>query len=147
MTSTPRFNSACACALTLTVTACGATYDQHGYAPPDPQLHQVRVGVDRRVDVERKIGSPIDAGLSGEDNWYYLATTVERFAYREPKVVERRLITVAFNAGGIVEEVTVEGIEASKDVPLALQTTETYGQRIGFFQQLFGNLLNIQVSE
>lgn len=124
------------------LAGCSATYVNHGYAPADALLNNIRLGVDRKVDVQRKIGSPLDDGFGSDEAWYYLSSRVERFAYRAPQVVDRRLVAVRFNTAGIAQSIGVTGYADGREIPLTIRTTETFGQEVGFFEQLFGNILN-----
>jgi outer membrane protein assembly factor BamE (lipoprotein component of BamABCDE complex) len=133
--------------LLLAVSACTATYDQHGYAPAPALLDSVRLGVDRAQDVERKLGTPSDLGVESDTVWFYLSSEVENFAYRAPVVVERRLVAVRFNEAGIVQSIGVTGYQDGREVPLVIRTTRTFGDEIGFFEQLLGNLFNFGLAE
>ncbi|MEL6584872.1 MAG: outer membrane protein assembly factor BamE [Pseudomonadota bacterium] len=126
----------------IVLSGCAPTYVNHGYAPADALLESIRLGVDRKVDVERKIGSPLDDGFGSGEVWYYLSSRVENFAYRAPEVVDRRLVAVRFNTAGIAQSIGITGSADGRDIPLTIRTTETFGQEVGFFEQLFGNILN-----
>jgi hypothetical protein len=40
------------------LSACAATFTNHGFVPPDAELEQILVGVDTRGTVEETIGPP-----------------------------------------------------------------------------------------
>lgn len=132
----------------IMLSACTPTYVQHGYAPAAAVVDTVRLGVDRPQDVERKLGSPAHRGFEPETNvWYYMSSEVENFAYRAPKVVNRRLVAIRFNEADIAQSIAVTGYEDGREILLVIRTTRTFGDEIGFFEQLFGNLLNFSVAE
>lgn len=126
----------------LLLSACSATYRGHGYAPTPEELGNILPGQDTKGSVQAKIGRPGGTGLIGEDAWYYVASTVESFAYREPVVVDRRVVAVQFDETGIVSDVSQFGIEEGRVVDLVSRTTPTYGRELTVVQQLMGNLLN-----
>ena len=46
------------------VAACSATYQNHGYVPPENDLENLIVGVDTRATVDDLIGPPSVSGMS-----------------------------------------------------------------------------------
>ena len=45
------------------LTACSATYRNHGYVPPEEDLQQLVVGVDTRATVDDVVGPPSVGGV------------------------------------------------------------------------------------
>lgn len=127
-------------AATLAVGACAPVMRTHGYAPPEAELAQIAVGQDTRGSVRRKVGRPGVNGLFTNDGWYYVASTVEHRTYNEPRVVDRRVVAIKFDAADVVSDVRVFGIEAGKVIDLETRTTPTFGRELTILQQLFGNL-------
>ena len=87
------------------VSACSPVIRNHGYAPPDEELAQIRVGQDTRGSVRRKIGRPGGTGIFTDDGWYYVASKVEHLGYYEPEVIERRVIAIIFDPQDVVASV------------------------------------------
>lgn len=128
--------------LSVGVAACSATYRGHGYAPNLEELENVQPGQDTKGSVRAKIGRPGGTGIISDDAWYYVASTVEHYAYRAPLVVERRVVAIRFDTDGIVSDVNQFGIEDGQVIDLVTRTTPTYGRELTVVQQLMGNLLN-----
>lgn len=124
----------------LASAACAPVMSQHGYAPPDAELAGIAVGEDTRGSVRRKIGRPSVTGLFTNDGWYYVSTEIERMAYNEPRVTDRRVVAIKFDARDVVASLNVYGLEDGKVVDLQTRTTPTYGRELTILQQLFGNL-------
>ena len=81
------------------------------------------------------------------DGWYYTRSTIQRYTYNEPELVDREVVAIRYDASGTVAAVDRFGIEDGRIVPLAVRTTETFGNEQSAFRQLIGNLFNIQVDE
>ncbi|MEM9048617.1 MAG: outer membrane protein assembly factor BamE [Pseudomonadota bacterium] len=131
-----------AAVLGVGLAACSATYRGHGYAPNFEELENVQPGQDTKGSVRAKIGRPGGTGIVSDDAWYYVASTVEHYAYRAPAVVDRRVVAIRFDAEGIVADVALFGIEEGQVIDLVTRTTPTYGRELTVVQQLMGNLLN-----
>ena len=122
------------------LSGCAAEVKNHGYAPDDALLAEITAGTDTRGSVRRKIGRPSTTGVFTESGWYYVATTVEHYMYYQPKVTDRRVVAVQFDADDVVAAVNVYGIEDGRIIDLQTRTTPTYGRELTILQQLLGNL-------
>jgi outer membrane protein assembly factor BamE (lipoprotein component of BamABCDE complex) len=121
------------------LSGCAAEIANHGYAPDDELLAGVTAGQDTRGSVRRKIGRPSTSGIFTDTGWYYIATTVENYLYNAPKVVDRRVVAVEFDANDVVAAVNVYGIEDGRIIDLQTRTTPTYGRQLTILQQVLGN--------
>jgi len=122
------------------LSGCAPVVKNHGYAPDDELLAGITAGTDTRGSVRRKIGRPSTTGVFTETGWYYVATTVEQYMYYEPKVSDRRVVAVQFDADDVVAAVNVYGLEDGRIIDLQTRTTPTHGRELTILQQLFGNL-------
>ncbi len=122
------------------LSGCAAEVKNHGYAPDDALLAEITAGTDTRGSVRRKIGRPSTTGVFTESGWYYVATTVEHYLYYQPKVTDRRVVAVQFDADDVVAAVNVYGLEDGRIVDLQTRTTPTHGRQLTILQQLLGNL-------
>ncbi len=122
------------------LSGCAAEVKNHGYAPDDALLAEITAGTDTRGSVRRKIGRPSTTGVFTESGWYYVATTVEHYMYYQPKVTDRRVVAVQFDADDVVAAVNVYGLEDGRIIDLQTRTTPTYGRELTIVQQLLGNL-------
>ena len=122
------------------LSGCAAEVKNHGYAPDDALLAEITAGTDTRGSVRRKIGRPSTTGVFTESGWYYVATTVEHYLYYQPKVTDRRVVAVQFDADDVVAAVNVYGLEDGRIIDLQTRTTPTHGRELTILQQLLGNL-------
>ncbi|MCB1404175.1 MAG: outer membrane protein assembly factor BamE, partial [Rhodobacteraceae bacterium] len=97
--------------------------------------------------VEAALGRPSSSGLLRDSSWYYVQSTVESYTYNKPRVIDRVVLAVDFNANGVVEGMTRYGLEDGRIVNLTTRTTETGGRRMGVLEQLFGNLLTLDAEQ
>jgi len=122
------------------LSGCAAEVKNHGYAPDDALLAEITAGTDTRGSVRRKIGRPSTTGVFTDAGWYYVATTVEHYLYYQPKVTDRRVVAVQFDADDVVAAVNVYGLGDGRIIDLQTRTTPTHGRELTILQQILGNI-------
>lgn len=128
------------CGLGVAVSACSPVIRNHGYAPVQEELDQIRVGLDTRGSVRRKVGRPGSAGIFTDEGWYYVSTQIEHYTYNEPKVIDRRVVAITFDQQDTVAAISEYGLEDGKIIDLETETTPTYGRQLTILEQAFGNI-------
>ncbi|MEM7523788.1 MAG: outer membrane protein assembly factor BamE [Pseudomonadota bacterium] len=124
----------------LALAGCEATYTNHGFAPQVADLEDIQAGDDTRGSVLRKLGRPSSFSSFDSNSWFYEASKVETYAFYEPVVVERTVVSVLFDDQGLVTDVGRYGLEDGEIVNLVTRKTPTYGRELTVLQQIFGNL-------
>lgn len=132
--------AAVAVLLAAVLASCAPVVRNHGYTPSPEALAQIEAGVDTRGSVRRKIGRPGSTGAFDEQGWYYVSTIVEHETYKDPKVVERKVVAVTFDGSDVVTGVNTYGLEDGRVIDLRTRTTPTYGRQLTFLEQLIGNI-------
>ena len=133
--------------LALAVSACSATYTNHGYTPPAEDLEMILPGVDTRASVEETVGQPATAGVMSEDTWFYVASRQRHFAYRAPEVIERDIVAISFDDSGTVQNIRELGLEDGEVVRFSRRVTESNIQEVTFLRQLMGNIGRVNIAE
>ena len=128
-------------ALVGALSACAATFTNHGFVPPEAELDQILVGVDTRGTIEETVGRPsAAAGVLRDEAWIYSAYRVRNYTYQAPEVIERDVVAISFDADGVVSNVERFGLEDGQLVQLSRRVTEGSVRDLGFFRQLMRNL-------
>lgn len=135
------------CVLVVGLTACAATFRNHGYVPDDTDLQSLIVGVDTRDTVEASVGRPSASGVLQGNAWYYVQSRVRNFAYRAPETVERQVVAISFAADGTIANIERFGLEDGRVVSLSRRVTETSVREFGLIQQLLRNFGNISIGD
>lgn len=133
-------------ALGLGVTACAATFQNHGYVPPADDLAEIQIGTTRDA-VAEAVGRPAAGGVIRDEAWFYTAYRVRNFAYRAPEVIEREIVAISFDANGRVSDIETFGLEDGNIVPLSRRVTDTTVARPGFFRQILSNFGRINLED
>lgn len=133
--------SAVVIALTAALLAgCAPVVRTHGYVPLEEDLTQIRTGQDTRGSVRRKIGRPGGSGIFTDQGWYYVSSEIEHFMYREPRIIDRKVVEVLFDRSDRVIAINKYGLDDGQIVALETDTTPTYGRELTVIEQAFGNI-------
>lgn len=131
---------ASAAALCLLLVACAPITSSHGVPMARIEMAAIDPGLDTRGTVRRALGRPSHAiDLDGE-TWIYVYSIMEREMFFAPRVVERQVLTVRFDADGFVDRVERFGLEDGQVVALRPEVTPTFGRELTVLQQLLGNI-------
>ncbi len=123
----------------LGVNACAPMRDTHGNFLKTHDIQSVKIGVDTRVEIVQKLGSPTTIAPFDDKKWYYLGQKTLKKGIFDAKVEQERIVLVQFDEDGVassIREIDQERI----DIPLNEDKTHTGGNEIGAIQQLLGNL-------
>jgi len=133
--------------LVLGVSACAATYTNHGYIPPAGDLEMILPGVDTRDSVEESIGRPSASGVVSENTWFYVASRQRHYTYHAAEVVERDIVAISFDSRGTVENIRELGLQDGQVLRFSRRVTETNIQEVTFLRQLVGNVGRVNIAE
>ena len=131
---------ACAGVVSLTLSACVPTFQNHGYIPPQEDLDALTVGIDTRASVEETVGPPSSGGVLSDGGYYYVRSRVRTFGPSAPKEIERQVLAISFDDVGVVTNIERFGLEDGQIVPLARRVTSTAVSNKSFLRQLIGNI-------
>ena len=124
----------------LALSACTATIDSRGYIPDESLVSQVLPGVDNRESVQRTLGFPTSTASFDGYTWYYISRRTENFLFFDESLIDQTVVEIQFDADGNVVEVSRHSVEDARELTTVARETETGGRKLGFFEQLFGNL-------
>jgi outer membrane protein assembly factor BamE (lipoprotein component of BamABCDE complex) len=132
--------------LALSLVACAATFDNHGYVPPREDIAAVDIG-DSREAVAEVLGPPGAGGVMRDEAWFYTAYRMRNYAYRAPEIVERQIIAISFDGRGRVSNIEEFGLEDGNIVQLSRRVTTSSVREVSFLSQILSNFGRISVAD
>jgi outer membrane protein assembly factor BamE (lipoprotein component of BamABCDE complex) len=126
--------------IAIFLAGCTATYRNHGYLPPEEDLQQLVVGIDTRSTVEDVAGPPTAGGVLEGGDYYYVRSRVKTFGARRPQVIERQVLAISFDSGGVMSNIERFGLEDGRVVTLSRRVTDSNVADTSFIRQLLGNI-------
>ncbi|SFD98155.1 Outer membrane protein assembly factor BamE, lipoprotein component of the BamABCDE complex [Roseivivax sediminis] len=128
-------------------SGCTAQYRNHGYIPPEEELARIVPGIDTRATVEDVVGVPTSESMLADRGYYWVSSRMRSFAWQRPEVVQRQVVAISFDPGGVVQGVERYGLEDGRVVPITRRVTDNADSDIGFIRRLFGNIGGLQLSD
>jgi outer membrane protein assembly factor BamE (lipoprotein component of BamABCDE complex) len=125
------------------LSACSATYQNHGYLPPEEDLQQLVVGVDTRATVDDLIGPPSTSGVLEQGDYYYVRSRIREYGMYRPEVVERQVLAISFTDTDTIANIERFGLEDGVVVPLSRRVTDSSVVDNNFIRQMLSNIGNI----
>jgi len=122
------------------LAGCGATYQNHGYVPPESDLENLVVGVDNRATVDDLIGPPSVSGMVGDGDYYYVRSRKRTFMMLRPEVIEREVLAISFNDDDTIANIETFGLEDGQVVPITRRVTDSSVVDNGFLRQIISNI-------
>ena len=131
----------------VALTACSATYQNHGYVPLEEDLQQLVVGVDTRATVDDVIGTPSVAGMLNEGDYYYVRSRIREYGMFRPEEIERQVLAISFAEDDTIANIERFALADGNIVPLSRRVTDSSVVDNGFLRQILGNFGNIDPSQ
>lgn len=133
----------------LALSACTASFRNHGYTPNPEDLANIIVGVDTRASVEDSLGRPTTGGVAstlGEatpsSGLFYVSSEWRHFAWKAPQITNREVVVVSLDANEVVTNIERFTLEDGRVVPLERRVTDNAVRNTTFLRQLLGNIGN-----
>src|SRR5581483_1711234 len=123
--------------LSLTVAAaatallgCVPVENQRGYVPDMQAVASIKVGMDTKDTVSKKLGDPSTAATFGNTVWYYMSAHVEQNAFFAPRATERNILAIEFAKDGKVADMHRYTLADGRVVDFDSRETPTRGREL-----------------
>jgi outer membrane protein assembly factor BamE (lipoprotein component of BamABCDE complex) len=136
----PRLAAALALVAALGAAGCVPEVNQRGHVPNPEALALIKPGQQTRDQVLDLLGSPTAIGTFEDTRWYYITRKTEQLAFYAPELVEAKIVMVEFDLAGFVKQVARLSNDDARDIDPVARETPTKGRKLGFFQQILGNI-------
>lgn len=125
----------------LSLAGCGiATVDNRGYVETTKAEERIKVGESSREDVKGALGSPSTTSDFPPETWYYISRERETIAFLPPETLKQNVLQIEFDEGGKVSKMNRYGLDKAQDIEMVQRATPTEGRKVGFVEQLLGNV-------
>ncbi|HUJ03901.1 MAG TPA: outer membrane protein assembly factor BamE [Rhizomicrobium sp.] len=123
----------------LLLAACTPVISQRGYLPDPGGEAAIRVGVDSKTTVQKRLGDPsTQSTFSGNSSsWYYISSVEKQIAFFNPEVESRKILAINFDKDGKVTALRHYSLKDGHIVSFETRETPSLGKEMTFLQQLF----------
>ncbi len=124
----------------LLLCACSPTVAQRGHPPLAEMQAALTPEVKTKEDVQRVLGSPSTTSDFGAQTWYYISAERESYAFLAPETVRQEVLRIVFDEEGNIKQTSTADLKDAKDVEITDRVTPTEGHKLGFVEQVMGNV-------
>lgn len=129
-----------ALAASALLLACSPKVAEHGRPDLLVRAGDIIPAQTTEREVEQMLGTPAARSQFGERTWYYFGSQMETVAFLEPEITSQEALRITFDEMGTVKEVQHYNEDQAEDIQISERVTPTAGQKLGFFEQLLGNI-------
>lgn len=122
------------------LAGCAVDVDQRGHIINSEDLEYIRIGTTSKSDLINLIGSPTVVPLARGDSWYYVGSSVERFAFYKPAITERQIVAFSFDQNEAVAGMEIYSLEDGREIAFIEKATPSRGRNLGIIEEIFGNI-------
>jgi outer membrane protein assembly factor BamE (lipoprotein component of BamABCDE complex) len=122
-------------------SACAPIVGQNGFQAIDAKPMDIVAGTDTKETVLTRLGTPSTTStFEGDNIWYYISQTTEKYTYNRAQVTQRSVTEITFNDTGQVAGVRTLGLEDGQQLAMNSRETPTRGRQLTILEQLLGNV-------
>lgn len=121
--------------------------DNRGYIPDQEALATIRPGVDNKMSVASRLGTPTTAASFDGETWYYVSAVQESYLFMRPTITEQDIVAIRFDDNNLVTEISHFDMSDGRDVNFVDRKTPTRGKELSFLEQMFGTFGRIGTSD
>ena len=111
----------------------------NGNMPSDDKIAQISKGQNRE-EVLDILGSPSAVSTLNSNEWLYMSSTVRKVAFLKPKILERDVLTIAFDENGKVSKILKLDKSDGQNLKIDKDETTSKEHDLGFFKRYFGGV-------
>ena len=127
-------------ALPLGAGACAPITSKHGFQALDVKPTDLKVGDDTKSTVLERLGSPSVRSTFDPNVWFYVSQSVNQKAFYRPRVTQREVVAVSFDADEKVKNIDRLTLKDGKLIAFNGRKTPTRGRELTILEQLLGNV-------
>lgn len=118
---------------------CTPVISQRGYLPDPAGEASIRVGVDSKTTVQKRLGDPSTQSTfqGSASSWYYISSVERQMAFFNPVVESRKILAVNFDKDGKVVGLRHYTLKDGHIVSFETRETPSLGKEMTFLEQLF----------
>ena len=111
----------------------------NGNMPTDDKIAQISKG-QSRDEVLDILGSPSAVSTLNANEWLYMSSTVRKVAFLKPKMLQRDVLTIAFDENGQVNKISKLDKNDGQNLKIDKDETTSNEHDLGFFKRYFGGV-------
>lgn len=122
------------------LSGCAKEYYHHGFSFEQNNVALIKVGQATEDLVLKELGSPTSKSKVDGLTYYYIASTSEKIAFLDPKIVEQRVLAISFDPKGVVKSIKEHNLDDAQEIAFSEDLIEIQGNTLSPVEQIFSNI-------
>tara|TARA_B100001142_G_scaffold288014_1_gene303917 strand:- start:446 stop:889 length:444 start_codon:yes stop_codon:yes gene_type:complete len=122
----------------LNISSCSSYIEKRGYLFDEENQKEIRIGM-QKSEVYQLMGSPSTESQENGNKFYYTSNKFYKYAFLNPKEIERTILVVSFNEEDLTENVEKYSLKDGKIINYNSNITIPGGTEATIMQDLFDN--------
>ncbi|MCE3255217.1 MAG: bamE [Rickettsiaceae bacterium] len=128
------------------ITSCSQV-EKRGYSFELSDYQLVKEKLNNKNDVLELMGYPsFTAEVKNQELWVYYSEDVKKLLFFKPKILDRKIVTIAFGKKDIVEKINSYSLEDQEKIKLREGITRVDSQDKSWWSQIFGNIGQVRAN-
>lgn len=131
--------------VSILLSSCISRIEKRGYMFDMSDYNLVKEGVTSKERVIKLMGLPTFVSNFDEEAWIYYSEDVRHLLFFEPKIVERKVLSLHFDQNNIVKDMQIVDLEDDNSkLKFAQNSTPVDDHENGWFKSFVGGIGQIR---
>ena len=122
----------------LNISSCSSYIERRGYLFDEENQKEIRIGM-QKSEVYQLMGSPSTESQENGNKFYYTSNKFYKYAFLNPKEIERTILVVSFNEEDLTENIEKYSLKDGKIINYNSNIKIPGGTEATIMQDLFDN--------
>jgi outer membrane protein assembly factor BamE (lipoprotein component of BamABCDE complex) len=122
----------------LNISSCSSNIEKRGYLFDNVNQKEIEIGM-QKSEVYQLMGSPSTESQENGNKFYYTSNKFYKYAFLNPKEIERTVLVVYFNDKDLTENIEKYSLKDGKIINYRSDKTIPGGTEGTIIQDLFDN--------
>ncbi len=130
----------------FTLTSCNQI-EKRGYSFELSDYQLLKEKINNKNDALNFMGYP--SFISESDHkelWVYYSEDVKKLLFFKPEILDRKIITIAFDNKNVVEKIKSYDLQDQKPISFDKNYTQVYSTKKSWWSQIFGNIGQVKAN-
>ena len=130
----------------ILLTSC-SQIEKRGYSFELSDYKNLKEGLNNKNNAIDAMGYPsLTNNSSGEELWIYYSEDIKKFLFFKPKILDRKIITVSFNANQTIKQIKTYDLADQTQVNFNPDYTKVKSAKLSWWKQIFGNIGQVRAN-
>jgi outer membrane protein assembly factor BamE (lipoprotein component of BamABCDE complex) len=130
----------------ILLTSC-SQIEKRGYSFELSDYQNLKEGINNKNNTLDAMGYPsLTNNSADEELWIYYSENIKKLLFFKPKILDRKIITVSFNADQTIKQIKTYDLANQNQINFNPDYTQVESAKISWWKQIFGNIGQVRAN-